>query len=130
MLAGERGHGRLIPAHAGKTGSHHRFDQMCRAHPRSRGENFDRTNCISVSSGSSPLTRGKRRLDQVDQPCGRLIPAHAGKTISEHANSDPAQAHPRSRGENTQAFEAAPEAEWLIPAHAGKTGVDQGPGGP
>ena len=30
---------RLIPAHAGKTGSHRRFGQMCRAHPRSRGEN-------------------------------------------------------------------------------------------
>ena len=29
----------LIPAHAGKTGSHRRTGQMCRAHPRSRGEN-------------------------------------------------------------------------------------------
>ena len=91
--------------------------------------------------GSSPLTRGKPTvLGSVRRSSG-LIPAHAGKTISEHANSDPAQAHPRSRGENdplgltlllvpgssplTRGKRRTGRTDgarpWLIPAHAGKT---------
>ena len=51
--------GRLIPAHAGKTGSHRRTGRWCRAHPRSRGENRLATGSVGRASGSSPLTRGK-----------------------------------------------------------------------
>ena len=96
--------------------------------------------------GSSPLTRGKRFGVGAGLRLVRLIPAHAGKTISEHANSDPAQAHPRSRGENgrrsryqvsttgssplTRGKPWVPGVVWetnrLIPAHAGKTRLDVG----
>ena len=71
----------------------------------------------------------------------RLIPAHAGKTSALRREPDPAQAHPRSRGENNQADLQAEEQLGsspltrgkrnrgrgrrllgrLIPAHAGKT---------
>ena len=96
---------------------------------------------VCISTGSSPLTRGKRG------PCGwparpaRLIPAHAGKTAKVNVSHFTYPAHPRSRGENLQALDT-PERTWgsspltrgkpleglagllsgrLIPAHAGKT---------
>ena len=54
--------GGLIPAHAGKT-----FARTCpsrprRAHPRSRGENLAPGTGSRGRRGSSPLTRGKRRV--------------------------------------------------------------------
>ena len=132
---------RLIPAHAGKTrgGAVSTFPRE--AHPRSRGENIRVRFVITNLSGSSPLTRGKQGDSLAAWRRSRLIPAHAGKTISEHANSDPAQAHPRSRGENpsstmtsgvgsgssplTRGKQAIVALDChpcrLIPAHAGKT---------
>ena len=70
-----------------------------------------------------------------------LIPAHAGKTVSDPPSMATARAHPRSRGENMLAsrevglragsspltrgkrnYQQGPQAhERLIPAHAGKT---------
>ena len=71
---------RLIPAHAGKT-PRTRPSQACHpAHPRSRGENPRCVHFRTVGSGSSPLTRGKRRGVDRGAEAPRLIPAHAGKT--------------------------------------------------
>ena len=50
---------RLIPAHAGKTLDNRRSVIMTAAHPRSRGENRSSSSRVSVTGGSSPLTRGK-----------------------------------------------------------------------
>ena len=36
---------------------------------------------LSAVFGSSPLTRGKRGFAGLTGPIGRLIPAHAGKTL-------------------------------------------------
>ena len=73
----------LIPAHAGKT-SRSGPGCSCRsAHPRSRGENFDPTASWHPYQGSSPLTRGKRLIPKYMRPPTRLIPAHAGKTLSQ-----------------------------------------------
>ena len=74
-------HHRLIPAHAGKTRRRPCNRRRAAAHPRSRGENPWRSWVTRASRGSSPLTRGK-----LSSPCdrsqrGRLIPAHAGKTL-------------------------------------------------
>ena len=111
------------------------------AHPRSRGENPPRKTRIPTSSGSSPLTRGKRLLPVLGCAWVGLIPAHAGKTPPRPSASPSRPAHPRSRGEN---FFAEPLAKTgagsspltrgkransddnqtdrgLIPAHAGKT---------
>ena len=52
----------LIPAHAGKTGPPARPRGQRRAHPRSRGENRLWNFSHAFARGSSPLTRGKRRL--------------------------------------------------------------------
>ena len=131
----------LIPAHAGKTSPARRGHGTAWAHPRSRGENLAQLSPAVASQGSSPLTRGKR------PPCPQalcrpgLIPAHAGKTVRYPGNAPATWAHPRSRGENSQAcgrpsaaagsspltrgkrLTGVPEgrAEGLIPAHAGKT---------
>ena len=50
----------LIPAHAGKTRGQRRARDSDRAHPRSRGENSSEAGDEKGSTGSSPLTRGKR----------------------------------------------------------------------
>ena len=96
--------------------------------------------------GSSPLTRGKPdRLQRREQAPG-LIPAHAGKTRSRSATPWGSRAHPRSRGENPHmnsclakprgsspltrgkhlVLSEAASGGGLIPAHAGKTGGDEG----
>ena len=71
----------------------------------------------------------------------RLIPAHAGKTLTPPRMRPGGRAHPRSRGENflivnverkvdgsspltrgkQESAQAWPRAPGLIPAHAGKT---------
>ena len=50
---------RLIPAHAGKTVAPGTYGAAVRAHPRSRGENYQYRLDWYQPSGSSPLTRGK-----------------------------------------------------------------------
>ena len=132
---------RLIPAHAGKTEEAVRGWRAGQAHPRSRGENSSPSWSVDFRFGSSPLTRGKRAGHFPHAGCGRLIPAHAGKTIAHTGRAGLLAAHPRSRGENLMASQATPRRSgsspltrgkraWvvavlgtsgLIPAHAGKT---------
>ena len=141
-----RFHGRifaqgLIPAHAGKTRGSSVFYVYHWAHPRSRGENNVSAPEMTVMMGSSPLTRGKRRLASMLAARCRLIPAHAGKTRSCTRRTRGRWAHPRSRGENGHRKPAAHDEPGsspltrgkpftlnspmsiarLIPAHAGKT---------
>ena len=131
----------LIPAHAGKTTSALTCVSAPRAHPRSRGENGEQDPQCLRRAGSSPLTRGKRRLRQRRPERRRLIPAHAGKTRSRKLEQLSARAHTRSRGENVVRVVEMPvrcssspltrgklvahspvlQARRLIPAHAGKT---------
>ena len=132
---------RLIPAHAGKTSTSFRATLRVMAHPRSRGENTYRRTGSRLMPGSSPLTRGKRRVHREAASLRRLIPAHAGKTQPPNPGSAVDPAHPRSRGENsphTRVRMAFPGSSpltrgkrqitvlsggdlGLIPAHAGKT---------
>ena len=120
-----------------------------RAHPRSRGENLRVRRSPMHSSGSSPLTRGKRRGRNLDGYQDGLIPAHAGKTNQRDARFCCQRAHPRSRGENqTTAIIVAicggsspltrgklgnrgarATRPGLIPAHAGKTLWELAPDG-
>ena len=132
---------RLIPAHAGKTTRPINSRKRLKAHPRSRGENADDACGAGECGGSSPLTRGKHRIQGNLQDEARLIPAHAGKTSSSVGASSTAEAHPRSRGENTPPagalvcvtgsspltrgkllrLDRGGGSGRLIPAHAGKT---------
>ena len=133
---------RLIPAHAGKTGLKPPKTSRDTAHPRSRGENYVVFTPGVGQSGSSPLTRGKPTLTLRSVMSVRLIPAHAGKTLSMDQRPGTWWAHPRSRGENTGTSGpgltmagSSPLTrgkhrhllgdlllQRLIPAHAGKTG--------
>ena len=132
---------RLIPAHAGKTSSPPSWEPGRAAHPRSRGENFLIVNVERKVGGSSPLTRGKLPHRERGAEGGRLIPAHAGKTLCRGWHCHGRGAHPRSRGENSpcttswlirlgsspltrgKRHEVRGQgcAAGLIPAHAGKT---------
>ena len=131
----------LIPAHAGKTFARSIRSTSLRAHPRSRGENTPTTARPPTVTGSSPLTRGKQIAAVGGHGHERLIPAHAGKTLSCLGGDAPPGAHPRSRGENAvmnhpaaAALGSSPltrgkliadritgKTIGLIPAHAGKT---------
>ena len=132
---------RLIPAHAGKTTYVVELNAASAAHPRSRGENPSCQGADRQPSGSSPLTRGKRFREDVGAGTVRLIPAHAGKTLTHGLNGCAEGAHPRSRGENARQARKRNRGRgsspltrgkrhpWgkdrrcfrLIPAHAGKT---------
>ena len=132
---------RLIPAHAGKTAPARAGSTRGWAHPRSRGENSWKLKGKAIVSGSSPLTRGKRRRYRIRGAHAGLIPAHAGKTPPVSHPWRSRRAHPRSRGENvgqlvpvlggqgssplTRGKRWHTWRSWarrgLIPAHAGKT---------
>ena len=136
-------HSGSSPLTRGKlSGASHPFGTIA-AHPRSRGENIGLNAGWERLEGSSPLTRGKpfRRSARLRR-C-RLIPAHAGKTMSGSRPSSARTAHPRSRGENWPRSWSPPRSpgsspltrgkqrerqvatpeEGLIPAHAGKTRI-------
>ena len=93
----------LIPAHAGKTQSRTRPSGGPGAHPRSRGENTDEQSARAGDAGSSPLTRGKHCDCPFRIRMRGLIPAHAGKTTRLRRPLLTGWAHPRSRGENSEA---------------------------
>ena len=90
----------LIPTHAGKTERRDRCLHPPRAHPRSRGENFDGQAPGADGHGSSPLTWGKRDVLLRALSGPGLIPTHAGKTLPARRRTSLRGAHPRSRGEN------------------------------
>ena len=143
-LVASHGLSGLIPAHAGKTVIPVQGRFFVEPHPRSRGENGTSLTCRLRSSGSSPLTRGKRAHRARAPRENRLIPAHAGKTGRGRGPRGGGRAHPRSRGEN-RGRRREPVKERgsspltrgkprpvacccpqrrLIPAHAGKTSSD------
>ena len=115
------------------------------AHPRSRGENGRPVHEAHGRPGSSPLTRGKRFRVHGRRRGHRLIPAHAGKTLSRANSSSSLRAHPRSRGENMVSDgkvsledgsspltrgkrprkRPGKRPSGLIPAHAGKTAIEE-----
>ena len=75
--------GGLIPARAGKTLKHAQNALLAPAHPRAGGENVVRNDVAGEGRGSSPRGRGKLVLNRVHVTCLRLIPARAGKTLSD-----------------------------------------------
>ena len=89
----------IIPALAGNT---------CRClpngyqdpdHPRSRGEYAGAIHAGLASTGSSPLSRGIRRIVHIIKDIGGIIPALAGNTCCLRSRISASTDHPRSRGE-------------------------------
>ena len=112
----------LIPACAGSIQSSHRSSERDRDHPRMRGEYLKVLVKAFLAPGSSPRARGIRDTKKMspssllgsyphargvcerttsDERRARLIPAHAGNTLSLMLNAKRVRAHPRTRGEYT-----------------------------
>ena len=92
---------RIIPAHAGQTcdlltGSCRHTD-----HPRACGANTSRPRCNAIMHGSSPRMRGKLRVRVERRAVFRIIPAHAGQTISSSVYGRRSADHPRACGANS-----------------------------
>ena len=131
----------IIPAHAGSTKSSPGATSSTQDHPRSRGEHVMAFAPFVIPSGSSPLTRGALLLGGVLPDGGRIIPAHAGSTMSCASLNRSLRDHPRSRGEHyclerttfrrrgssplTRGARIPADQVWdplrIIPAHAGST---------
>ena len=103
-LLGERGLervGRIIPAHAGQTCVVLCVFYHCSDHPRACGANQRLGHDIIASHGSSPRMRGKRDSLAAAGFAVRIIPAHAGQTVSSAPSVDIDADHPRACGANS-----------------------------
>ena len=92
--------GRIIPAHAGQTGSVAVALGMVPDHPRACGANQTGVWKVSLEDGSSPRMRGKLKTTFWENQSGRIIPAHAGQTRSRRAARHAPADHPRACGAN------------------------------
>ena len=75
-------------------------------HPHSRGENIFTAAGHAITSGSSPLARGKYPPRTPQSRKEGFIPTRAGKIRAQHQKGPGHGVHPHSRGEN-QLFKGA-----------------------
>ena len=71
---------RFTPAHAGNTHVNAEEAGSLEVHPRSRGEYLLTLHQTDPEPGSSPLTRGILKENEIYEIEGGFIPAHAGNT--------------------------------------------------
>ena len=112
---------RFIPAYAGNSRHYRQKSAFHPVHPRLRGELRRCKYCCHLDGGSSPLTRGTRRIKSRVVALSRFIPAYAG-------NSDK---RPRPRREQhgssplTRGTQKPPRSlnslRRFIPAYAGNS---------
>ena len=95
---------RLTPARAGNTSARKWSISSPAAHPRSRGEHFYRRRCGCLRRGSPPLARGTQDRVRAYLAAYRLTPARAGNTVAKRSLRRWVKAHPRSRGEHSDAL--------------------------
>ena len=99
---------RIIPAYAGSTKSPAGVVNSAQDHPRIRGEHLWILSSQRTRRGSSPHTRGARRLPGAGRCGPRIIPAYAGSTDRRRRPGGSMTDHPRIRGEHS--FENEPSA--------------------
>ena len=141
LISPANGESGTIPAHAGETLVQGVVKFLRRDHPRSRGGNGCYNRAPFKEAGPSPLTRGKRKPEPINNIRIRTIPAHAGETRWERIPPRACWDHPRSRGGNLGSNaqvpnhmgpspltrgkhprSSRPDADaGTIPAHAGET---------
>ncbi len=92
--------GRIIPAHAGQTGSDRGGTIQNQDHPRACGANSCSVIVYHLCCGSSPRMRGKLGQFQHHHVKKRIIPAHAGQTAPMRAHCPLWSDHPRACGAN------------------------------
>ena len=132
---------RIIPAHAGQTVSNSSRTSARSDHPRACGANVGRVHVHELQCGSSPRMRGKPTACRRSAARMRIIPAHAGQTVSNSSRTSARSDHPRACGANPalSVMTAAPAGSSprmrgklgfgfdsfrqrrIIPAHAGQT---------
>ncbi len=91
---------RFIPAYAGNTANCPVSPVQITVHPRVRGEHISTQTPVTLSSGSSPRTRGTRKTRLLAHLIIRFIPAYAGNTRLSSRSSVFWSVHPRVRGEH------------------------------
>ncbi len=72
---------------------------MWSVHPRLRGELGMAAKIAAATAGSSPLTRGTRKVGPDELIRLRFIPAYAGNSSLIHSSLMETTVHPRLRGE-------------------------------
>ena len=90
----------FIPTRAGKISSFCQARSDTKVHPHSRGENIFTAAGHAITSGSSPLARGKSRPGGCGCCVLGFIPTRAGKISSFCQARSDTKVHPHSRGEN------------------------------
>ena len=114
---------RIIPAHAGQTTSGLPGSVTSSDHPRACGTNVEMHASLGSHVGSSPRMRGKLRQQLHVPELFRIIPAHAGQTVSIVPRSFASRfagSSPRMRGKLLHAGLQLAQHR-IIPAHAGQT---------
>ena len=90
---------RIIPAHAGNSPARPRARAPSADHPRACGELRFVSPSSSAASGSSPRMRGTPHPVEDGLPDRRIIPAHAGNSVSSNVSVRSGSDHPRACGE-------------------------------
>ena len=90
----------ITPACAGKTGGLSGPFNLCKDHPRMRGEDELWIATMRGRGGSPPHARGRLVRSPDPNLPDRITPACAGKTASEAASLHGWLDHPRMRGED------------------------------
>ena len=132
---------RIIPAHAGQTARSAIAPTPFADHPRACGANADVPEPALPKSGSSPRMRGKPTYMPLNPQAKRIIPAHAGQTLTLVRGLSWGTDHPRACGANASSIcssnmrsGSSPRMRGkpfdlldvlidrrIIPAHAGQT---------
>ena len=92
---------RIIPAHAGQTRLFDGVPTSVPDHPRACGANNGYVSGYGPLDGSSPRMRGKLSHFKLLDVKLRIIPAHAGQTMSTRSLMTKHVDHPRACGANT-----------------------------
>ena len=117
----------IIPAYAGSTTKTRTATRPWRDHPRIRGEHRSSEFPFSLSSGSSPHTRGAQTNHPQYISPTRIIPAYAGSTHSNTVSTRAsAGSSPHTRGARPVS-QSSPAPSGIIPAYAGSTGSTSPP---
>ena len=91
---------RITPAPAGKTRPAKTIPLNARDHPRTCGENIDKTDTKRPCIGSPPHLRGKQPVNRDKRKETGITPAPAGKTLATKWVDESVEDHPRTCGEN------------------------------
>ena len=111
----------IIPAHAGFTTPSSRPAPSSPDHPRTRGVYLHWPFSLTAPWGSSPHTRGLLHTQGRQRAGQRIIPAHAGFTVTRCTTRLVTGDHPRTRGVYSDTWSYCAFTDWIIPAHAGFT---------